>query len=270
MSQIKFLKKSSIDIDKTDITITATDTTATNNGQSFVDYMRNRNNNSAWMTTGSNDAANTQLDIVTLDAVTLDRILIVGHNLKSFTIQYHNGSGFVDFSTVINETINTKTTNEFQFAKVSATQFRIIITGTQTVNDDKTIKQLIFTESIGQLEGYPEIKNPKYSLNKKQIKLLSGKSHIIRQRGFFSASLNVKNYNVTSDLDIIESLYFSSDGVLLWVNAGDSAQFSREHIGYRGEDIFLVKPVDEFTPEFYKSLYKSGIVLKMNLTEVTR
>jgi hypothetical protein len=270
MSRIKFYEKSYLDIDSQNITITVTDATATNSGQSYVDFVRNRNNETAWMTTGSDDAANTQIDIDMAETLAIDRLLIVKHNLKAYTIQYHNGSSYVDFSTAINETTNTKSTNEHIFTEVQASKIRIITTGTQVADDDKFIYQILICKSLGQLEGYPEIKKPVYSANKRVIKLLSGKSFIARQRGAFSCTLDVKNYNITADLNILESIYFNLSGVLVWVNAGDSDQFSREHISYRPEDIFLVQPTDEWTPEFYKSLYQSGIKFKMNLVEVVR
>lgn len=267
---IKWFEKNLLDIDFNNITITITDTTASNNGQSFVDFMRNRNNDSLWVTTGSNDAANTQIDINMTDTVAFDRILLVNNNFKAYTIQYHNGSTYVDFSTAINETTNTKTTIEHQFTEVNASLIRIIITGTFVADDDKFLAQLLVCKSIGQLQGYPQIKKPTYSLNKKAIKLLSGKSFILRQRGAFFCDLEVQNYNVDADLAILESIYFKNGGVLMWVNSGDSTQFKREHIGYRPEDIFLVQPSNEWTPEFYQSLYQTGIVFKMRVVEVVR
>lgn len=268
--QIKFFEKNIIDIDTENIAITITDSIASDTGQDYVDFLRNRNNDSLWATTDSTDAANTQIDIDMTDTYTFDRILLLAHNFKAFTIQYHNGSIYTDFSTAINETTNTEATNEYSFTAVLASKIRIIITGAFVVDDDKFLKQLLVCASIGQLEGWPKIDNPTFSISKKQLKLLSGKSYLSRQRGNFSATLSVPNYNVDADLDIIEAIYFSAKGVLIWINAGDSTQFSRTHIIYRPEDIFLVQPKDEFSPALYNSFYQSGIELKMGLVEVVR
>jgi len=271
MSQpIKFYNKSLIDQDESEASITITDATATNNGQDFVSFLRNRSNETAWITTGSNDAANTQIDIDLIASKAIDRIILVGHNLKAFTIQYYNGSTYVDFSTAINETTNSDSTTEFIFDSVSTSAVRVIITGTQTANDDKQVKQIIITTAIGQLTGWPQIKKPTTSLNKKAIKLLSGKVLSVRQRGFFSCQLSVENYNIDADMAIIEEIYFSFNGVLVWFNAGDSTQFSRTNIGFRSEDLYLMSAVDEYEPEHYKGLYQSGIKFKMNLTEVVK
>ncbi len=268
--QIKWYNKNFIDIDNIDPTITITDATATDNGQSYVDFMRNRKNTSGWATTGSNDAANTQIDVDLVDDYSVDRILLIGHNLKAFTIQYYNGSSYVDFSTAINETTNTSTTNEFTFDAVTTSQIRIIITGTQVTDDDKFIRQLIITSAIGQFTGWPQIKKPTVGKNKKLTRLLSGKTLVTSQTGYFKCDLTVENWNIDNDLTILESIYFSINGVLMWINAGDDTQFSRTNIGFRDEDIFLVKPTNEYIPEFYKSYYNTGVKLKVSIQEVVR
>ena len=51
--QIKFYRKSHIDFDRINPEITVTDSVATNDGQEFINFLRNRNNNSGWNTSGS-------------------------------------------------------------------------------------------------------------------------------------------------------------------------------------------------------------------------
>lgn len=268
--QIKFYQKNIIDIDNDNVTITVTDTTATNNGQAYVDFMRNRKNTSSWRTTGSNDAANTRLDFELGDNYQVDRLLIIGHNLKAFTIQYWNGLTYVDFSIPISETTNSDGTTEFIFDEITTDKVRLIITGTQTADDDKLIKQFLVLKSVGQFSGWPQIKKPVSSRNKRRTRLLSGKTHITTQVGFFSCTLSVENWNIDADMDIVETLYFSPQGILMWINAGDNTQFSRTHIGYRGEDIYLISPVDEYTPEFFSYYYKTGVTIDIKLEEVVR
>jgi len=96
-----FFRKNRIDLDVDGITITVTDATATDKGDNFVDFVRNRKNSSGWATTGSNDAANTEFLIVSTDEYSLTDIFLFNHNFKAYTIQYWNGSSFVDFSTPI-------------------------------------------------------------------------------------------------------------------------------------------------------------------------
>lgn len=249
--------------------MTVTDATASNNGQEFLNFTRNRNNESAWFTTGSNDAANTQIDIDLGVSIAFDRFFLVSHNLKSYTVQYYDGSTYVDFSTPISETTNSLSTNEYIFDSIEAQYIRIVITGTQVADSDKEIKQIIVTNSIGQLMGWPQVRKATYDLNKSTVALLSGKNYVSRQRGGFSFEIRVSNYNIDSDIEILEQIYFSPNSVLVWINAGDSSQFSRTHVGYRPQDIFLMTTRDEFEAEFYKYLYQAGLKFRMQLVEVT-
>lgn len=268
--QIMFFKKNKIDLDNPNIIITATDVIATDNGQNYVDFMRNRNLTSAYMTTGSTDAANTTLVFETTDEEDVSEIIIVGHNLKSYTLKYWNGSSYVNFSTPINVSGNTATTNMHSFTQVSAHLFQLIITGTQVTNDDKQIKQIIFTEYMltGQLNGFPVIKSPTHSSNKKINKMLSGKSNVVESIGAFSCDLNVANWRDDDDLTLVEELYFGRAPALLWLSGGDQTQFSTLRVGYRLEDFYLIKPVDEYQPEWYKGLYQSGMKISLKLQEV--
>lgn len=266
--QIMFFKKNWIDLSK-DATLTITDAVASNNGQSYVDYVRNRNNFSAWMTTDSTDAALTQIDIDMLDPKDISDIILVGHNLKNYTIQYHNGVTYVDFSTVINPTTDTASTTHYSFTQVSCTLIRIIINGTQVANADKRINQIILTEKIatGQLTGWPQIKKPTLSTNKKISKALSGKSSVIETVGFYSAQLTVDAWTIDNDLDIVEAIYNNREGVLMWICGGSETQFKTTRMGYRLEDIYLVRPTDDYSPEYINGQYQNGLKIKMQLQE---
>jgi len=267
--QITFFNKSLIDIDQGNITITVTDAVATNNGTDFVNYMRNRKNDSGWITTGSTDAANTTLDVDFTDEIDFTDILLVSHNLGAYTIQYWDGSAYQDFSTAITETTNTETTNHYNFTSVESSKLKIIITGAQTVDADKVIRQLIVTRRIGdgQLEGWPIIKKPTLSTNRKSNKMLSGKISQVESIESFSCQLTVAVWSSDDDMDIVEGIYFKHQGVLLWLCGGDESQFKNERINYRKEDIYLVRPVNEYSNEYYKGVYSNGQKITLELQE---
>lgn len=268
--QIKFYKKNKIDLSLADPTITVTDATATDRGQDYVNYLRDRKNTTGWFTTGSNDAANTEILIDLVDIKAIDAILIVGHNLKAFTVQYYDeiGLSYVAFSTPISETNNTATTNEFTFDSVSTSKVKITITGTQTTNDDKQIKQIILTERIGsgQFEGWPIVK-PQVSLNRKVSTTPSGKVSVVESLGTYSVTLSVMSWKSDNDLSIVESIYFTSQPFLVWPCGGDETQFSTVRRGYRLEDIYLMKCIDEYRPEYYKGNYFMGLNISIKLAE---
>jgi len=115
-----FFDKNVIDLDLgTQVAITITDSVATDTGSTVVDYMRDRKNSDGWATTGSTDAANTQIDVNIGDLSEIDSILLVNHNWKAYTIQYKSGVSYVDFSTAISETTNTSSVKFHQFTPVS-------------------------------------------------------------------------------------------------------------------------------------------------------
>lgn len=270
--QITFFEKNVIDLDNENVTITVTDSVADENGQDFVNFVRNRNLTSAWLTTGSTDAANTQLDFEWVDQNTISEIILVRHNWKAFTIQYWNGSSFVDFSTPISETVNADSTSIFSFTAVQTDQIRIIITAAQVVDADKQLFQIIVTNKIltGALNGWPVIRSPRHSTNKIVTPMLSGKRNVIESLGFFSCQLSVESWRDDEDLTLIERIYFGRNPVLLWLSGGVEEQFSTNRIGYRNEDFYLVRPTDDYTPEYLKGLYKSGLKISMKLEEVIR
>ena len=61
--QILFLRKNHIDLNRPNPVITITDAAASNTGQDSVIFLRNRNNISGWLTTGSEDATPTVMTV---------------------------------------------------------------------------------------------------------------------------------------------------------------------------------------------------------------
>lgn len=266
-NQIIFFEKNKVDQDNASASITITDSIAYNNGQEFVDRVRNRDNRSAWMTTDSTDAANTQLDIDLGEDEFLTDIILVKHNWKSYTIQYWNGSTYINFSTVIAPTNDNKTTSHYNFNKIETSKIRIIILGTQVADDDKELYQLILTDRIGQLNGYPEISGTEFDTTKKITKMLSGKINVTESFEAFSFNLSIPVYSNEDDLAIFRSIYERRAGILVWLCGGSETQFKALVKGYRFEDIFLVRPINDFTADLYKSMYRSGVKVNMQFKE---
>ena len=269
-SQITFYEKNKIDLDNPNVLMTVADSVATSTGESFISYVRNRKNSSAWITTGSSDAGTTTIDINMGSSFAIDTIMLIGNNWKSYTITYFDGATYSAFPTAISETTNTAENNRHQFASTSCQLIKIIINETQVADADKILKQLIITEELGQLDGWPMIKKPTHSTNKRRSKMLSGKTNLVESVGAFSCELSVENWKSDSDLIIIENIYSSFDGVLVQLNGFDEDQFSSKRIGYRNQDCYLMKPSDSYTPEWASGLYTTGLKIKIKLEEVIR
>lgn len=265
--QITFYKKNHIDLDRPNPTITITDSIATNTGQANVDLMRNRENDSGWLTTNSTDAANTEILIDLGDHQDIDVIMLLKMNFKDFDIDYWDiGSGvWVTYESVTNNTNE----NYISENTVNTNQIRITINSTQTADADKVMRQLIITEKygVGQFEGWPVIRNPRTSRNKRVNKTLSGRSNVVQNRGSFSVSLSVDFLTSDSDLTLIENIFLSVEGVLIHLSGGDESQFKNSRIGYRLEDIYLVKATNELENSYEQGIYSNGIKVRMNLEE---
>lgn len=261
-AQVRFFEKNKADFSDSAVVATASQ------GVGFEVFALNRSNLSAWVTTGSVDADNTTFTIDFGDLHTIDSVILITHNFKAYTVKYWDGAAYQAFSTPINETTNTKATTFHQFNSVSTTKVQLTITGTQVANEDKYLFQFIVTKEIGQLNSWPVIDSPVISRNKASAKMISGKTSIREQIGFMAWTLSVAILSDSSDLDLIESLYLSNNGFLVWLCGGDEDQFSSKRIGYRLVDLPLMKCLNEYQPKFYEGLYKAGLVINVDLVEV--
>ena len=266
--QIKFYERNIIDLTNTNVTISVTDSVATNTGSTFADYMRNRKNTSAWITTGSSDAGTTTLIVDMTESRSLEKIIIIGHNFKAYTVKYWNGAAYVDFSTAIAETAYADTDSFHDFTAISTIKIQIIITETQVADEDKYIKQLILIEERAQFDAYPDIKNPTHDNGKRVTKMLSGKKNIVSAVGAFNCELAVSTLSNAADLALIEQLFERKVGFLVLLSGELESQFKNVLAGYRNEDIYLMKCSNNYEPEFYKYCYQLGTKVKMKLTEV--
>jgi len=259
---ILFFFKNKADISNPNVTFTASE------GNTFAPRVGNRSNRTGWITTGSTDASGTTFEVDLIDARDLTDIILVKQNFKDYTIKKFDGVSFVDFTPAISVTGNTLETKRHEVTKEAIQKILITITATMVADDDKIMSQLILTEKIGQLVGFPEIKKPTISQNRKRNRMLSGKFNINQQVGGFSMDLKWIVNKLTNDLTIIEDLYNKREGFLVWPSGGDEDQFLFQGEGYRLEDIFLMKTANEYRPELRKSLYVTGYRYTTKLVEV--
>ena len=123
MSQVKFFNKNHIDLDRPNPVLSVVDAVALNDGAAYLKYLRNRNNNSGWNTTGSTDAANTQLLFELFDLQKVDVVMLVVHNFKNYLIEYWDilTGSWQTYANVINNTeeqpfTNLQTLKQIRFA----------------------------------------------------------------------------------------------------------------------------------------------------------
>lgn len=260
--QIRFFEKNKADFSDEAVVLTASQ------GNDYAERATDRNDATAWMTTGSVDADNTTFEMDFGETKLIDSILLLKHNFKSYEIQYWDGANWVNFGTDIDETNYSADSSFHQFAEIETDAIKLTIRGTQTANEDKYLYHFIATQEIGQFNGWPQIKKPTLSRNRLRTKMLSGKESIREQIGAFSCQLTVTTLRDSEDLDLIETLHYQNQGFLVWLSGGDEAQFSSVRRGYRLEDLYLCKIAGELVNEFYQGIYANGLIVKFDLVEV--
>lgn len=267
--QIRVMEKSVIDISRTGVVLAVTDAVATNDGTDFLGFLRDRKNTSGWGTTGSTDAANTQLEVTLASATNVSNILLINHNFEDYLLEYNNGTSWITVESVSG---NLETSNYHNFTAVYMYAVRLTITAAQVVDADKLMSQLIIADNLqdGQFKAFPTISGTKHKTNKKLTTMLSGKALISEGTGAFECSLSVKILKDNDDLNLIESMYSNKEGFLVTLGGGDEDQFSSKRQGYRKEDVYFMRCVDDYSDDFYKSLYTSGVKIKIKLREAIR
>lgn len=264
--QIRFFELPISDITNENVIVTIVDTVAEDNGQTSAKFMRNRNLTSAWLTTGSTDAANTQVIFDLVDSERVDSVFLVDHNLKNFKLEWFDGVSWIEFANVVD---NQEATTEHKLGLDGVKKIKLTVFGTMIADDDKRITRFMIMQEIGQLNGWPEISGATHELGQKSNKMLSGKYSISESVGSFSFDLSIDLENDQHDVDIYEKILFLyRKGVIVYLGGGDEAQFAVKSIGYRKEDFFFMRPEKDYRNDFYKSIYSTGLKLKIGFIEV--
>lgn len=264
---IVIFEKNKIDIDLDDVTITATDHLADDNGQEFVDFLRNRKNDSGWATTGSSDASNTMLEVMTGDLQNFSDLILIGHNLKSYTAEFWDGTEWNEFEPAIDVTDNAAEVTAHQFDEVMAYGIRLRARGTIVPDDDKFISQLVITSRLGEFVSQPVVKKPTISRGRKTRKMLSGRASVTRTLGAFSCSLVFNAHKNANDQALMELMYSSVSGFLVWLCGGNLTQMPLSVPGFRLGDVFLMSAVNEFDTEWRDGHFAHGQTAEIQLVE---
>jgi len=267
LGNIKLWEKNKLDFDTPGASITITDAVASDTGSSFVGLMRDRSNDTGWATTGSTDAALTQVDVDLGDAYSVDQIILANMNFDAYTLQYHDGATFVDFSTAISVTGNTATTKYHAFTAVSASLYRLIIQGTIIADSDKILSQFIITKVVGTFAKQPNISKFQFDQERKSTKLLSGRRHIVRKIGGITVVMEFKPNKTQADQDLLLDLHNSNEGRLINFVGGDDSTHGFIVAGFRNQDIFLMTVNSELDTSHFEDRYANGNAMKVELSE---
>lgn len=268
---IKFFKKNYADIDNDGATASVS------SGGDTRDAIRDRRRHTRWESAESDDLT---AETVTIDfgddPITIDRLILRRHNWKAFNVQYWNGSAWTHFANVvtkegtqtnITETVSTKSTSYYEFTAVSAYKVRCTVTTTQTVDAEKYLYELVITEEIGTLTGYP-VHQADIQTTKQTKQSPGGRLKFTLFDEIYSSTLTFVNYGVAADHAIIKTLYEIDAEFLIWPCGGNEAQFRFPTAPHRLQDIYLVSISSGYAPNYTQNVYVLGLNYTIGLTEV--
>lgn len=235
---------------------------------------------SKWRSVGSTDAITETIIVSFNGAKTIDRIMLVDHNWKEFTVKYDVAGTFTDFTSVIgidgalgsiSETVFADDTAYYEFDAVSTEQIEVTVTKTEVVDDQKFITQIVSTNELGTLQGFPVINKLKLSRNTRRKKMLSGKMLVQKSDTTNSFELRYKNYppSLNGDLDLMFTLFDREDNFIVWLCGGRrGTDFFRYTLrGFRLCDVFQMQIEKDFSESYSKNVYINMVNLSVRLAE---
>jgi len=255
-------------------------TVTASSGGASGDFIIDRNPITYWRSVGSTDAATETVEIVFTAAQTLDRIFLMDHNFKSFTIKYDVAGVYTHFAGVtgldgamanITETVYARDTSYYEFTPVTTTKIQISVTTTQVVNAQKYCSQIIATEEMGTLLGYPQIKGLELNRDLQSQKMLSGRTLTQKSDETVKFSLDFKDYpnSMGADFDLMFRIHDLETSVLTWLCGGrfGSDYFRYQMRGYRLRDVYPVQMSTAPKPIYSDNVYVNGLNMSCSFVE---
>ncbi len=246
---------------------------AASSADAAADNVLSMNRYLRWDSVGSDDTTTETLTI-TFPTATIDRLFIVGHNLKEYTITH--GAIPTAFLSVVGvdgaksgivETAVTENTSYYEFTPISTNQINISAVKTQVADEEKYITIFAVTEELGTFVGFPSIQ-PAIDSNEKRAQVQSGK--FITQKGFevFSAKIALEHTD-QDDIDLVNEIYERQEPFLIWLCGGryGESYFSVDFKAWRLEDLYQVQTFGGIQNRFRSDIYTSSPMTTIQVGE---
>jgi hypothetical protein len=227
-------------------------------------------------TVGSTDLT-VETFTLTFPSATFNRIILVDHNWKQYTVKYWNGASFVNFTSVvgldgslgsgISETVFADNSSYYEVASVTTTQIQITVTKTQTVDAQKYIGQIMATLELGTLQGFPKVSGSTIGRSIRQMEMLSGRAKMVKGLERFSIALDFSEYatatTYTPDLDLMYTLADRDTPFVIWPCGGRRGRNYYRYAprGMRLQDIYLVQLATDIEGTFPQDIFTSTVGL---------
>ncbi|MBL4761288.1 MAG: hypothetical protein JKY93_01145 [Gammaproteobacteria bacterium] len=229
-----------------------------------------------WQSVGSDDVTQEVMTITLPVPVKFDRLFLVQHNFKGFTIKYGASLDFTNVRGLNGNTANiseadfTYDTAYYEFDAVTTDTIIITIDTTQIANVEKYLMWFIATTELGTFIGYPQ--NPNLTLDRKitRQKNAAKGQRILKHKERAKLNIDMKHYPIQQDIDLLSDLQDRDDPFLVWPHGGKPAQFRLRIRGYRTRDIFLMQISSPMGVGFFKNTYSLSGETKVKMEEVDR
>tara|TARA_R100001509_G_scaffold165036_1_gene144830 strand:+ start:4531 stop:5373 length:843 start_codon:yes stop_codon:yes gene_type:complete len=262
---IKFFKKNEM----------AGATASATSGDAAAKFLLDLDVDTYWTSVGSSDSETETITINFGSNKTINRILLLDHNFKNFTVKYLSGSSYVAFSNVIGiggvslsgitETTFSQDSSYYEFDSVTTTSIQIACLSTQTTNAEKYLSQAIGTSEIGTFVGYPQVSKIDLSRNTRSKKTLSGRYSVQKSQQTIGYSIKFRNYPSSTvynvDIDLALTLFESEDPFLIYPCGGryESKHFSYQLPGFRLKDCILSQIRKSYSLKYVKNIYTNPL-----------
>lgn len=241
----------------------------------------NYDKDSTWVSSGSTEGVAATITITLPAGTTFNRLMLLNHNFKTYTITY--GAGATNFANVITannvtmanitETAYADSGSYYEFDSVTTTQINISCTNVQNpaVTTEKYLGVLFISTEIGTLsvDGLPKL-DPQISANNRVAQNINNKAIVQRGLDSFSCTLSAQLIYDQADADIFTALYDRNEDfmVLLCGGRAGSTYFRIKAKPFRLEDLYRVRNTASLDNGHYKGLFNTGIQQSLKLIEV--
>lgn len=224
-----------------------------------------RDKESQWVTSGANDDAT----LVSVEVIfkegsvqvqrTIDRLMLINHNWKDFTVYYHDGADYQTWQAVTGE---TDSTTILTLASHTTGQIKIEVTATQTADAEKAIGELIacaLQSDIGRdMVSYEVV----YNSNATALRM--GDGGVQQQYKRFSPN-RFEKYEARVAFEFIaESKLEELYGIK---KEGQPFLWQPESVS-RPDEVFLVNWLDTWKYKYLSTNKGAGFRLEFTITEL--
>lgn len=231
-----------------------------------------------WQSAGSDDGTTETITITFPQPTEISRLFILGHNLKNFNITSVPATTITNVTSIESSTPSTNifasnienSTSYYSFDPITVTGITITMFNTQIPDEQKKINQVVLTNEIGTLCGFPTISNVGIDRNLVKDSTITGRQ--IVEKGYEVASFDMRlvNYPYQDDIDILDSLHERERPFLTWLCGGIPDNFRIKQRGWRLEDLYQTQIDGDLRNGYERNVYSLGVTGRYNFQEVVR